>query len=143
MGGILFNQTVEDLSLGGGDRDDKDGATEAVDIVIAIPETVPHPGDGDGAETGIEVAFFQVGDEVAAGRGASVGQRLEAQDFVGRVFDADVSAMEFRYQVDHVAGAVERFDLPIPFGGDGAVEAKDADRVGGIGGGVVCRCGAW
>jgi hypothetical protein len=106
---------------------------EAVDIVIMISETVPHAAYCDGPEAGVKVAFPEVRQEVAAGGESAIGLGLEAQNFIQCIFDADVAAVKFCDPVDHVVRAVERFDLPIAFGGDGTVEAEDPDGVGRLG----------
>lgn len=138
--GVAVDEAVEENLLGRVDGDDEDGAAEAVDIIIVIAEAIPHSGGRYRSKAGVEILLFEFRGKVTAGCEAAVGLRLEAEDFVGGIFDADVTAVEFCHQVDHVARAVEGFDFPKAFGGDGAVEAEDADAVCCIWSAASRRC---
>jgi len=131
---VGFGDAVESVPLGSGDGDDEGGAAEAVDIVVIISEDGPSAVGGQDAEAGVEVFGTGAVGEVAGSGDAGVVDGLEAEGFVGGIFDGDVAAVHFRHAIEEIVGAVEGLFALKGFGGDGAVEAEDADGVdGGVG----------
>jgi hypothetical protein len=58
-----------------------------------------------------------------------VMHRLKAQRLVARIFDGDVTAVEFDHSAEHAVGAVHGLAAFPASGGDGAIETQDPDGI--------------